>query len=433
VIFDVRSPERILSALLCYFCLCPATYAGAALNRIIAIVNDDVVMQSELQAEVRTISARIQEQGTALPPPEILEKQVLDNLIMTKLQIQTALETGIRVDDETLNRMISNIAAESKLSLKELRDILEADNYSYEKYRNDLRNEILISRLRQRQVDNRIMVTSSEIDTFLENQEQQGKGDLEYRLSHILIATPANASINQLQQIRLKADSLLEQLKNGDDFSQAASTHSDGQQALNGGDLGWRKSGEIPTLFSDIVANMEQGDISNLINSPSGYHIIKLADIRSTEMHVVTQTHARHILLTPDEINTEDDIKRRMEQIYIRIEGGDNFAELARGNSLDPGSAAEGGDLGWINPGDLAPEFEQVMNQLDIGETSRPFQSQFGWHIVQVLDRREHDNTVSLRRSRAREAIRQRKLEEAHEAWLRQMRDDAYVEYRLNN
>lgn len=405
--------------------------AGIPLDNIVAVVNEDVIMRSELDAEMRTITERFREQGTELPPPEIFEKQVLDNLILVKLQLQTAQRTGIRVDDETLNRMISNIAADSKITLKELREILEKDNINYEEYRNDLRNEIQITRLRQRQVDNRVTVSAKEIDTYLENQVQQGQGDREYRISHILFAMPEAASAGQRILIRKQADEALARLRSGEDFAKVASSSSDSEQALQGGDLGWRKTGELPTLFSDLVLNMAEGDISEVLTSSSGYHIIKLTSVRSSETLMVTQNHARHILLKTDEVNTEDDIKLRMEQLYIRLQGGDDFEELAKGHSMDPGSAAKGGDLGWLNPGDVVPEFEQVMNSLDINEISRPFPSQYGWHIVQVLERRSHDNTEEQKRNKAREAIRQRKLDEARESWLRQMRDDAYVEYRL--
>jgi len=422
---------RFLTSISLFLGVSLSTLAGVELNRIIAIVNDDVVMQSELEDQVTLVTERLQEQGTPLPPTSVLQRQVLDRLILNKLQIQMAQETGIRVDNESLNRMISNIAADSQLTLKELRTILEEDNYSYEKYREEIRNEILISRLQQRQVNNRVMVTEREIENFLANQEHQGESDQEFRLGHILIATRESSSSEDLAQTRQKAEEILARLRQGEDFSQIAATYSDGQQALEGGDLGWRKKGEIPTLFAEFTSRMNKGDVSDLITSPSGFHIIKLTDVRSTEVHVITQTQVRHILLTEDELNTNEDIKFRLDQLLIRINGGADFEELAKGNSSDPASAADGGNLGWVSPGDLVPQFESVMDTLAIGDTSLPFQTQFGWHILQVLDRRQHDNTEDLKRSRARETIRERKLGEARENWLRQMRDDAYVEYRL--
>ncbi len=407
--------------------------AAQDLDRIVAIINDDVIMRSELAEKIRTVTVQMQEQNIPLPPQAILEKQVLDRLIMTKLQIQTAQNTGIRVDDETLNRTISNIAAENELNLNQFREILEGDGYGYETFRKDIRNEILISRLQQRQVDNRIIVTEREIENFLSNREFQGETDIEFHIAHILIAINEGASTRQVSKTRETADKVLSELQGGANFSNMAATYSDGQQALDGGDLGWSKAGQVPTLFADFITNMEAGDLSDIIKSPSGYHIIKLLDKRSTEQVVVTQTKARHILIQPDELTTPEDALRRLQQLKIRIEGGDDFAELARAHSVDPMSAAQGGDLGWVNPGDLVPEFQRVMDSLEPGATSEPFRTQFGYHVVQVLDRREHDSTEDIKRARAREAIRSRKLDEARTDWLRQMRDEAYVEYRLDS
>lgn len=401
------------------------------LDRIVAIINDDVIMRSELRAKIRTVTNQMNEQNIPLPPQDILEKQVLDQLILTKLQTQMADNTGIRVDEETLNRALGRIAAENELSLSQFREILEEDGYSYERFREDIRDEILISRLQQRQVDNRVGVTDREIENFLSNQVLRGETDTEFRIAHILIATPEGASYRQLAEIKERAEKALAELNAGDDFSRLAAIYSDGSQALNGGDLGWRKAGQVPTLFADFIADMEPGEISELIKSPSGYHIIKLTERRSGEKVVVTQTRARHILIRPNELVTDEDAYRRLEQLKTRIDGGDDFAELAKGHSNDTMSAAQGGDLGWVSPGDLVPEFEQVMNVLEPGQTSAPFRSQFGFHILQVLERREHDSTEDVRRARAREVIRRRKLEEARGDWLRQLRDEAYVEYRL--
>ncbi len=420
-----------LATLIGVFCLLQSSYSAVELDRIIAVINDDVVMKSELDEKVRTVKGQLKEQGTTLPPSSILEKQVLDRLILTKLQIQMAENTGIRVDDESLNRTISNIAAENKLSLAQFREILESDGYSYEKFREDIRHEILTSRLRQRQVDNRITVTDREIRNFMDNQEHQGEVETEYSLAHILISTPEGTSASEREGAKKVAEKVVKDLKNGGDFAQLAATYSDSDDALDGGKLGWRKAGQVPTLFAESVADMQKGDNSDLIRSSSGFHIIKLLDVRSTEQVVVTQTNARHILIRPDELISEDDARSRLQQLLLRIKGGDDFEDLARGHSNDTVSAADGGSLGWVSPGDLVPEFEVTMNELAPGEVSSPFKTQFGIHIVQVLERREHDSTEDVKRAKAREAIRQRKLEEAHQNWLREMRDDAYVEYRL--
>jgi len=406
--------------------------AEVALDRIVAVVENDIIMQSELETKLRTVVGQMQQQGIQLPSSSILETQVLERMILITIQLQRAEETGIRVDDETLNRTISNIAAENKVSLSQFRDILEKDGFNYEQFRENIRNEIIISRLRQRQVDNRISISSKEIDNALSNMEFQGKTETEYQLSHILISLPEAPTPDEEEQARLVATKVLEDLKAGQDFTMMASTYSDGQRALEGGDLGWRKKNEIPTLFSTQIASMEKGDISALIKSSSGFHIVKLADVRSSEKHIITQTNARHILIKLDELTTADDAWVRLDQLRTRIEGGDDFAVLARSHSDDTVSAADGGDLGWSSPGRMVPKFEEVMDQLEIGEISQPFETQFGWHLLQVLDRREHDDTENVRRTKASEAIRRRKSEEAHQNWLRHLRDEAYVEYRLN-
>lgn len=406
--------------------------ADVELDRIVAVVENDIIMQSELETRLRTVVGQMQEKGMQLPPSNVLETQILERMILMKIQLQKAEETGIRVDDETLNRTISNIAAGNNVSLSQFKEILEKDGFSYEQFRENIREEIIISRLRQRQVDNRISITSKEIDNALANLEFQGKTETEYLLQHILISLPEAPTPDEEEQALLVATKVLEDLKTGVDFTTMASTVSDGQRALEGGDLGWRKQNEIPTIFSAQVATMEKGDISDLIKSSSGFHIVKLADVRSSEKHIIIQTNARHILIKVDELTTPDDAWVKLEQLRIRIEGGDDFAKLAKANSDDKLSAAQGGDLGWSSPGRLVPQFEKVMDELEIGDISQPFETQFGWHILQVLERREFDDTENARREKASETIRRRKSEEAHQNWLRHLRDEAYVEYRLN-
>ena len=437
-----KSPATIVNFSLMYFRTClksagiviilffqPA-FAGIPLDRIIAVVEDDVVMQSELENRIRTVRNQLKQQGTTPPPAAALERQILDRIILTKLQLQLAERTGIRVDDETLNKTISNIASENQVSLTQFREILENEGYSYEKFREDIRGEIMVTRLRQRQIENRVTVTEQEIDNFLTTQEVQGNTETEYRIAHILIAIPEAATPDEIESTRLVAQKVIDDLADGQDFAELAVTVSDGQQALEGGDLGWRKQDQIPTLFVDYIRDMKEGDISELIQSPSGFHIIKLTGYRSSERHIISQTKARHILIRPSELVSDSDAKIRLEQLLIRIEGGDDFAVLAQAHSEDAVSAVEGGDLGWTNPGAFVPEFEKQIDSLQPGEISKPFRTQFGWHIVQVIDRREYDNT---KRGRAREIIRARKIEEANQTWLRQMREDAFVEYRLDD
>jgi peptidyl-prolyl cis-trans isomerase SurA len=405
--------------------------AAELVDRIVAVVEDDIILSSELADRVRSVRGQIMEQGNPLPPDAVLEKQVLDRLVITKLQIQMAENTGIRVDDETLNRTISGIAAENQVSLAQFREILEKDGYRYENFREEIRNEILLSRLRQRQVDNRIMITEREVDDFLMNLQHQGGLQQEYLISHILISLPDSPSPEDLEQGKVVGEKVASALKSGENIFTIAGTYSSDERVLEASDLGWRRFSQVPTLFADFIGNMREGDISELIRSPSGYHVIQLAGTRAGEEIVVTQTHARHILVKPSAILSESDVFNRLRSLKNRLEGGDDFADLARGNSEDIVSAANGGDLGWTSPGDLVPEFESEMNGLALNQISEPFQTQYGFHIVQVLDRRQHDSTIDTRRTRAREVIWQRKLDETRETWLQQLRSDAYVEYRL--
>ena len=401
------------------------------LESIAAVVNNDVISSSELTRKTLEIKDRLRQNNTPLPPDPVLRQQVLENLITQHLQLQIAERAGIRVDDEMLNRAVHNIATQNNLTLEQFRDVLEKDGYDYTQFRESLRNDIAINRLRQRQVDNRITVSEEEIDNFLANLKAQGVTDQAYHLGHILIAVPEAASPKQIQAAQQKAEEVLNRLRAGADFAQTAVSVSDDPQALQGGDLGWRKAGELPSLFADTVIKMQPGEISNLIRSPSGFHIIKLLEKRDEQSQVITQTHARHILMRPTELISEQEIESRLQQLKQRIESGDDFADLARSNSEDPGSAAAGGDLGWVDPGTMVPEFEQQMNKLEINQISEPFKSRFGWHIVQVLERRNHDDQGKTQRSKVRELIRQRKIEQETQNWLRQLRDEAYVENRL--
>ena len=409
------------------------SHSYVPLDRIIAIVNEDVIMQSELEEKIRSVRGQMRQQGAQLPPPSILERQVLDNLIQNRIQLQLAERAGIRVDDETLNRTISNIAAGNQVSLSQFREILESDGYSYERFREDIRNEITLTQLRKRQVENRINVTEREIDNFLANQEFQGNIQAEVRLAHILLSLPEGATKEEIEQVREMATSVRGEILAGAEFKDIAMTVSDGQNADNGGDLGWRKMADIPSLFIEYVPDMAKGDVSEPIQSPSGFHLIQVADVKSEQKSMVTQTHARHILVKPDELTTEQQARDKLEQLLLRINSGDDFSMLAKGNSDDTVSAMNGGDLGWTSPGELVPEFQRAMDGLQENELSQPFKTNFGWHIVQVLERREVDNTESVKRGKARSVIYKRKLDEAMQNWARELRDEAYVEYRLDD
>jgi peptidyl-prolyl cis-trans isomerase SurA len=402
------------------------------LDRIVAVVNSDVIVDSELSSRLREIRAELRQNGTTPPDIGALKRQVLERLILDRLQLQIAQRNGLRVDDEDLNRTIERIAAGNQLSLRQFRDVLESDGVSFSRFREQVREEMLLSRVRQRSVARRVKVSPREIDNFLATAKSQGGQVNEFHLGHMLIAVPEAASADEIGTAKARAEMVLEQLASDGDFAALAAEFSDGQQALQGGDLGWRKSSELPTIFAEAVPGMEPGDISGLIRSPSGFHIVKLYDLRGDSKFVVTQTHARHILIRPSDLVTDDQARLRLEQLRTRIENQDSFTELARANSDDTVSASKGGDLGWLNPGDTVPEFERIMTALADGELSELFRSQFGWHIVQVLERREFDDTEQVKRTRAAEQIRKRKLDEEVQNWLRQLRDEAYVELRLD-
>ncbi len=414
-------------------CVSLVAQADVPLDRIVAIVNDDVVMMSELENKIRTVMAQIRQANQTPPPPSALEKEILDRIILTKLQLQTAQRSGIRVSEDNLNRAISNIAAQNQVSLQEFREILESDGYSFEQFREDIRNEITISQLKQRQVDNRITVTEREIENFLTNKEHRGETETQYHIGHILIAMDEDSDQSEVESTRLIAEKVIEDLKAGHDFADMAATVSDGQQAADGGSLGWRKKTQIPSLFLDYIDDLQAGDVSEPIQNPSGFHIIKLLEIRNSEKTIVTQTRARHILIKTNQLVSDDAAKEKLNDLLYRIKQGDSFEQLAKAYSEDTLSALKGGDLDWRNPGELVPQFEEVMDELSIGEISEPFQTQFGWHVIEVIERREHDNTENARRTRARDQIKERKSQEAHENWLRTLRQDAYVQYRLND
>lgn len=409
----------------------PPTTQQETVEKIVAVVNDDVITRTELDNRLHAIKDQLKNQPSPLPPDSVLEKQVLDRMILASLQLQLADHNGIRVDDDTLNHTIERIAEDNKLSLPEFRAVLEKEGYDFATFREDIRREILISRVQQRQVNDRIMVTEQEIDNFLAAQRAQGNAGAAYHLAHILISVPDAASAERIQVARQRAEDVLAKLRAGANFQETAIAVSDGQQALQGGDLGWRKLAELPTLFVEPVSHMKTGDTSELIRSPSGFHIIKLMDQRNDERHIVTQTHARHILIRTDELTGDDAAQARLRELRQRIEGGADFAELARNFSNDSANAGNGGDLGWVNPGDMVPAFEAELDKLGAGEISQPFKTGFGWHIVQALERRHHDITDTFVRSQARDAIRQRKTEEELQSWLARLRDDAYIENRL--
>lgn len=402
------------------------------LNQIVAVVNDDVILRSELNSAVKEVSAQLKAKDTPLPSKSVLEKQVLEKLILERLQLQLAESNGIKIDDITLNKKMQEIAKENGVSLTDFRAVLEREGFNYADFRENIRHQLAIAQLRQQMVGNRISISDQEVDNLLASLKASQLGNIQYHLAHILIATPEAASEEQIQKAQQRADKIVAKLRAGADFTQTAIAESDAPTALEGGDLGWRSAGQLPSLFVDPVKEMHPGDIHDPIRSPSGFHIIKLIAQRGDERHIVKQTHVRHILLKTDAVHTNEAVKARMDQLEIRLRGGEDFATLAKSNSQDTLSAAKGGDLGWVNPGDLVPKFEEVMNSTPTGQISQPFKTEFGWHILQVLGRREHDSTEEFKRSRARQLLRRRKGDEELFLWLRRLRDEAYVEYRLD-
>lgn len=407
-----------------------STAWAAPLDRIVAVVNDEVVLESELQEMMQSTRAQLRQRQNAAPPTDVLRQQVLERLIMKRVQLQRAEEVGIRVGDDTLNAALQQIAQNNNMSLRQFRDALEDDGYNFTQFRESIREDMIISRLRKSQVEDSIVVSDREIEAFLETQQVEGDTDNSYRLAHILISLPEAADPSEVQAAKEKLEKVQSLLDEGADFSEVAAGYSDGQNALEGGDLDWRKQGELPTLFADVVPDLEVGEVSEPLRNGSGFHLIQLTDKRADESMVVNQTKASHILIKTDEVTTDEQARTRLQKLHDRIQNGEDFGELARAHSEDTGSAIDNGSLGWTSPGEMVPEFEEVMDALDEGEVSQVFQSRYGWHIIKVEDRRQENMEAEFKRKKARDQIRERKTQEELESWLRAMRDEAYVEYR---
>jgi peptidyl-prolyl cis-trans isomerase SurA len=400
-------------------------------DRIVAIVNDEVITLNDLRSRLDSALGQLKRQGTPLPPRDVLERQMLERLIVDRIQLQTARDTGLRIDDTQLDQALNRIASGNKMSLTQFRQALEKDGIRFAKFREEIREEMTVARLREREVDNRLVISDAEVDNFIAGQSSQTGGGEEVQVAHILLRAPESASPEQIQKLKAKADQVLERLRKGEDFSQVAAAYSDAPDALQGGNLAPRPIDRLPGLFAEAVVKMKPGDVSPLLKSPNGFHIVKLvAKKGSLSLPPVQQTNARHILIKVNELVSEADALHKLTGLRDRLKHGGDFAELARLYSQDA-SAAKGGDLGWIYPGDTVPEFERAMNLLNLKEVSEPVQSPFGFHLIQVLDRRMQDVSDERKKMAARQALRERKLDEAYQDWLRQIRDRAYVEYRL--
>ena len=405
--------------------------SGALLDRIVALVDDGVVLQSELDHQVDMITRQLREQGTRMPPPEVIRQQILENLIVQQVQMQRADRIGIRIGDEQLNAALQQVALRNQISLSRLPAALAADGINYSVFREQLRREMTMEALRQRDVMARIQVSDREIRRWLEQQEANRGSQVDYDISQILLALPEDPSPQQLSEAQERAAAIYARLQAGEDFAELAVAESSGQQALSGGRLGWRRGAQLPQQFANVIQSLSAGETGVPVRSSSGVHIFRVNETRGGEDRVVElQTKARHILITPNEIVDDETARSRLAAIRERVINGDSFADIAMLESDDPGSATRGGDLGWNPPGTFVPEFDATLDELSPGEISAPFQSRFGWHIIKLDDRQERDTTDEVRRRQAVDAIRASKLEQETELWLRKLRDEAWVEIR---
>ena len=404
----------------------------APIDRIIAVVNEDVITQKELDEMLKHTIRQLQTRGVQAPAHDVLEKQLLERFIVNRLQLQMAKETGLVVSDTDLDDTLRRIAKENKMSLPELYAALERDGVNFNKFRDEIRNELILMRLKEREVDNRVTVTEGEVDNFLHSQEISGGGVNEYRLAHILVQVPERAEPAQIEVRYRRAEAALAKLKSGAEFAQVAAEFSDAADAMKGGVLDWRPSTQLPTKFAEVLASMQPGGLTPVIQSPNGFYIFKLLDRRGQQAAtvIITQTQARHILIKTNELTSAADARRRILDLKERLDHGANFQELAKLHSEDA-SASSGGNLGWVSPGDTVPEFEHALNALQPGQVSEPVQSPFGWHLIQVIERRTQDVSNERQRQTARRTIHARKADTAFEEWLQRLRDRAYVEYRL--
>jgi peptidyl-prolyl cis-trans isomerase SurA len=405
--------------------------SGELLDGIAAIVNDGVVLKSELDVEVQRIVERLRAQGTQLPPPQALREQVLERLVVQRIQLQRAQRANIDVSDETLNQALANIAQRNSTTLADLPQLLAGEGIDYAAYRADLRDQIAIDQLRQKEVIARIAVTPREVEEYMARQAGKEGLNQEFLLSQILVAVPPSASSEQLRAAEEKINDLAKRIESGEDFAQLAVAFSDGQQALEGGSLGWRKGTELPSMFAEVAPGLAKGQVSPPLRSSSGFHLVKLDDRRGGEPVIEDQVRVRHILIQTNEILDDAAARQKLGEIRARIVAGEDFASVAKVVSEDEQSAIEGGDLGWSGPGTFVPAFEQTVKELPIGEISQPFKTQFGWHILRVEERRTYDATADRQRQRAILAIRNGKLGDETEIWARRLRDEAYVEYRM--
>ncbi|HEY0879367.1 MAG TPA: peptidylprolyl isomerase [Zeimonas sp.] len=435
--FLLRLATALLAAGLTPFAAAQSS-APVEIDRIAAVVNSEAITARELQQQVLLVERQLREQNIEVPPSDILERQVLERMIVDRAQMQLARDSGLRVDDGQLERAISSIATENGLTPAQLRDRLRRQGIDFEQFREEVRGQIVRQRLREREIDSKVQISDADVDAFLASHANGGGPDgSELHLAQILLRLPEGASAEQIERQRLRAEEIVRQLQAGADFGRLAAAFSDAPEAMSGGSLGWRTPERLPQLFVDAVKPLNPGGVAPVLRSPAGFHVLKLVERRSGSLPAaagqpVVQTHARHILIRPNEVIGEEEAIRRLREIKQRIEAGTgDFAELARQYSVD-GSAGRGGDLGWIYPGDTVPEFERAMNALAPGQLSDPVRTPFGVHLIQVVERRTDESSPDRLRQQARQALRERRIDENYEDWLRQLRDRTYVEYKLD-
>lgn len=399
--------------------------APTDLDRIAAIVDENAIMQSELDARMDSVKRQM---GGQMPPDSLLRPQVLERLILENIQLQMAERGGVQITDQQLTDTVKRIAKQNGMTIDQFSEALKKDGLSYREAVEQIRTEMIISRVQKFQVGNRVQISQQDIDYFLASKAGQMATEAEYRLRHILISIPSQASASEIKTARTKANAIIADIKAGKDFKQLAIEKSNGRNALKGGDLGWRKQAQLPSLFADAVIDLELGEVSQPIKSASGFHIIQIADKRGGSTMMVLQTKVSHILVMPNEIRSDNDSKARIKQVYKKLDNGGNFAELAKEYSDDPGSAANGGDLGWVNPGDMVPAFDRVMSEIEPGILSQPFKSKFGWHILKVDERKETDLGEQVQRNQIYQMLQARQFEEELPIWLRKIRSEAYVD-----
>jgi peptidyl-prolyl cis-trans isomerase SurA len=405
---------------------------GVLLDSVAAVVNDGIVLRSQLEQQVQAISDRIQQAGQQLPPQNILRQQVLERLVLQEVQMQRADRLGIKVSDEMLNAALTDVANRNNMKFSDLPAALEQQGVDYRAYRDEIRKEMTLSMLRQRDVYQRIYVSPREIEQCAAKSKGAPSVNNEYELAHILVSIPASATPEQVDERTSRAQGIYERALKGEDFAQLAISYSDSGTALDGGSLGWRKAGQLPSFVADLIPTMNPGDVTEPLRTPSGLHIFKLIDVRGGEKSaLVSQVHARHILMKTNEIEDDQTVRQKLAAIRTRIQNGESFEAIASVTSEDPGSAAAGGDLGWVGPGTFTPVFEQQLDRLSENEVSEPFQTEFGWHIVQLLGRRTYDATDDVIRNRCFAQMREARSDEETELWLRRLRDEAFVDLRM--